>query len=111
MDKDLIAIKNIGGKTGSAMWKEVEDLIHRWARRNPQGANLNRLYNQEIRDDLVDKKFGRLKNHGLADGRLVLSIHPELVRYIEYFYPKLFESKANVSRFAKAYKMFAISEV
>lgn len=101
-------IKGIGGKTGAAMWKEVDDLIVRWARRNPRAANTNMLHNQDIRDGLKDKKFA--KSGSMGDGRLMLSIHPELMSYIETFYPKLFESKANVRRFAKTYKMFAVGE-
>jgi hypothetical protein len=106
--KDSDIIKGIGSKTGSEMWQHIDDLIIRWARRNPQAANLNRLYNQDVRDNLKDKVYA--KSTSMADGRLALSIHPELVNYLEAFYPKLFDSKENVRKFARTYKMFAIAE-
>lgn len=105
---DTKILQGISGLTGDAMWRQIDDLVVRWAKRNPYGANMNRLYNQSVRDELKDKKFA--KSSSMADGRLTLSIHPELVHYIESFYPKFFESKANVKKFAKTYKMFAIAE-
>lgn len=108
MNKDNEIIRGIGSKKGEAMWTEIDDLIKRWARKNPYEANLNRLYNQEVRDGLHDQEFGKSKS--MADGRLMISIHPQLVNYIETFYPKLFESKENVRKFARIYKMFAIAE-
>lgn len=111
--KDAEIIKSIGGKTGSAMWREIDDLVTRWATRNPYAANWNRIYNQRLRDDLKDKEYGVLGGRGrhFSGGtRTTLSIHPELVNYIEVFYPKFFESKENVRRFGNKYKMFKIPE-
>lgn len=102
--------KGIGSKTGAAMWKEIDDLVVRWARRDPVGANLNYLDNAKIRADLHDPKYATQRNEGMAGGRLVISIHPDLVAYIEAFYPKFFESKANIRRFGNTYKMFRIPE-
>lgn len=107
---DAAIIKGIGGKTGAAMWAEIDDLLIRWVKRNPFGANLNRMHNQQVRDGLHNKKYGTLTDEGMAGGRLMLSIHPELMNYIETFYPKFFESKENVRRFGKTYKMFMIPE-
>lgn len=108
MNNDHEVIAGIGGKTGSAMWKEIDDLIRRWAKRNPRAANLNRLYNQQVRDGLTDHKYA--KSSSMADGRLLLSVHPELIVYLETFYPKLFASKENVRKFANTYQMFSIPE-
>ena len=111
--KDADIIQGIGGKTGEAMWKEIDDLVTRWALRNPRAANWNRIYNQHIRDGLKDKKFavmGGRKANFSGGTRTTLSIHPELVNYIEVFYPKFFESKENVRRFGNTYKMFKIPE-
>lgn len=110
MNQDADIIRGIGGKTGAAMWAEIDDLVLRWAKRNPFGANLNRIQNQQVRDSLRDKKHGTLSNEGMAGGRLVLSIHPELMQFIEAFYPKFFESKDNIRRFGKTYKMFMIPD-
>lgn len=105
-DQDII--RGIGSKTGADMWQHIDDLIVRWTKRNPFGANLNLMYNEERRSELKDKKFA--KSAAMADGRLMLSIHPELVNYIEAFYPRFFASKENVRRFAKTYKMFRMGE-
>ena len=110
MQDDHKIIQSIGSKTGAAMWKEIDDLVTRWATRNPVAANWNRHYNQAVRDELTDKKHGTLNNEGMAGGRMAISVHPELMNYIETFYPKFFESKENIRRFGKTYKMFQIPE-
>ncbi len=111
MDKDQLIIKGIGSKTGAAMWQEVDDLVVRWAKKNPFGANWNMVYNQRKRDDLVDKMHASSydKKTGITS-RTAISVHPELMSYIETFYPKFFESKENVRRFGNTYKMFRIGE-
>jgi len=107
------SIKNIGGKSGMAMWAEINDLVNRWAKKNPKAANFNRLHNQAVRDDTPDKKYAEWRtDEGKQTGtRLALSIHPELINYIEAFYPKFFESKENIRRFGRTYRMFQIPEV
>lgn len=110
MSTDREIIQGIGAKSGSAMWVEIDDLVTRWTQRDPVSANLNRLYNQAVRDGLNDKKFAKLDNEAMAGGRMALSVHPELINYIEVFYPKFFESKENIRRFGSTYKMFRIPE-
>lgn len=107
MDDSKI-IQGIAGLQGEKMWQQIDDLVVRWSRRNPRAANMNMHHNQEVRDGLEDKKFA--KSTSMADGRLLLSIHPELVNFIETFYSDFFTSKENVRTFAKRYKMFAIAE-
>ena len=111
MNDDSDVIKGIGGKTGNSMWAEIDDLVKRWARRNPFGANWNMKYNQNLRDGLYDSKYAA--NYDRATGitnRTTISIHPELMNYIETFYPKFFESKENVRRFGNTYKMFKLGD-
>ena len=111
MHNDSEIIKGIGGKTGSAKWAEIDDLVKRWARRNPFGANWNRIYNENVREGLIDKKFAASYDGGTGiTNRTSISIHPELMGYIETFYPKFFESKENVRRFGNTYKMFKLGD-
>lgn len=109
MDSEII--KGIGGNTGEAMWSQIDDLVKRWARRNPFGANWNMVYNEDRRSGLYDGKFAATydKETGITT-RTTISVHPELVNYIETFYPKFFESKDNVRRFGNTYKMFRIAD-
>ena len=91
------------------MWREIDDLVKRWALKNPFGANWNRIYNQQKRDSLLDPKFA--KSHDKKTGitnRTTIAIHPELMNYIETFYPKFFASKSNIRRFGNTYQMFKI---
>jgi hypothetical protein len=111
MDKEQQIIRGIGSKTGSAMWVEIDDLVKRWARRNPFGANWNMTFNQNVRDNLTDKRFASSYDQGTGiTTRNSISIHPELMNYIETFYPKFFESKDNVRRFGNTYRMFKIGD-
>lgn len=104
-------IKGIGGKTGEAMWKEIDDLVVRWTQRNPFGANWNRIYNQHLRDQ-ADNKYAEWQDEGGRGlgTRNTIAVHPELMVFIETFYPKLFESNANIRKFAKRYPMFKVAD-
>jgi hypothetical protein len=95
-------------KTGDAKWKDVEDLINRWARRNPQGAIDNERWVKESHLDLKDQKFGASNNMG--GGRLGVSIHPELAQYLEAFYPDLFSTKDGLHEFMRRFKKFTVPE-
>lgn len=110
MDEQEI-IKGIGSKEGAAMWAEIDDLVTRWAKRNPFGANWNMRYNQDVRDGLKDEKFASSydRETGITN-RATISIHPELMNFIETFYPKFFESNENVRKFGNTYKMFKIGD-
>jgi hypothetical protein len=109
MDSEIM--KGISGKTGADMWLQIDDLVVRWAKRNPFGANWNRIYNENRREDLKDQKFALSYDKKTGVGsRTAISVHPELVSYIETFFPKFFEKKENVRIFGNKYKMFKIPE-
>lgn len=95
-------------KTGSEKWKDIEDLINRWARRNPQGAWENDQWVKEAHADLKDQRFGASTNMG--GGRLGVSIHPQLAQYLEAFYPKLFSTKEDLHMFMKKFPRFCVPE-
>lgn len=111
MNKDNDIIIGIGQKEGAAMWAEIDDLVRRWAERNPFGANWNMVYNQNVREGLNDQKFASSydKETGITN-RTTISIHPELMNYIEAFYPKFFDKKENIRKFGNTYKMFKLGE-
>ena len=99
---------------GDAKWKDIEDLINRWAKRNPRGALLNENYIKSTREGLLDKKHGLMG--GKADEknnpstRIGIAIHPELLAYIQAFYPKFMESKDDLREFKKRFPKFRVSE-
>lgn len=91
--------------TGEAKWKDIEDLINRWARRNPQGALDNERWVKQAQADLADKKHGKT-----SMGRIGISIHPELMNYIQAFYPDFMDTKEDMHEFMKRFKKFRVPE-
>jgi hypothetical protein len=110
MNQESRIKSTIGNKTGEAMWEEIDDLVVRWSQRDPVGANAIMEHNQKLRDGLFDAEFGQMSQEAMANGRLQISVHPDLVAYIETFFPAFFESKKNVRRFGNTYKMFKIAD-
>lgn len=96
--------------TGSAKWADIGDLINRWARRRPQRAYELELALRETRAGLTDKKFATMNNEAMAGGRHMLTLDPELINFIEAFYPKFFEDKENIHGFIKRFPKFAVPE-
>lgn len=96
--------------TGADKWRDIEDLINRWAKRNPRGALELEQWIKETRGGLHDKKFGRMKNSALANGRLGVMIHPELLAYIQAFYPSFLETKDELHEFQRRFPKFQIPE-
>lgn len=94
--------------TGDAKWKDIEDLINRWARRNPQAALDLERYVKEVGAGLFDKKHGSNKNSVL--GRIGVAIHPELLQYIKAFYPDFMDTKSDLHEFMKRFKKFRVPE-
>jgi hypothetical protein len=92
--------------TGDAKWRDVEDLINRWAKRNPQAAMDNERWIKESREELKDKKFGA----GALAGRFGVSLHPELMNYIQAFYPDFMDSKKDLHEFMKRFPKFRVPE-
>lgn len=93
---------------GEAKWRDIEDLINRWARRNPHGAIDNERWVKEARFELKDKKHG--KSGAEALGRFGVSIHPELMNYIQAFYPKFMDTKEEMREFMKRFPKFKVPE-
>lgn len=100
--------------TGNARWKDIEDLINRWAKRNPQGALMLENYIKSVKIDLKDKKHGLMG--GKADEknytsiRVGVALHPELMQYIEAFYPNFLSTKEDLQEFKKRFPKFKIAE-
>jgi len=96
--------------TGDAKWKDIEDLINRWAKRNPQGAYELELTIRQTRVGLTDKEFGKMNNEAMAGGRHSVTMHPELMQYIETFYPKFLSTKDELHEFMRKFPKFRIGE-
>lgn len=94
--------------TGDAKWKDIEDLINRWAKRNPQAALDLERYVRQVGEGLYDKKHGA--NKGSALGRLGLAIDQTLLEYIKAFYPDFMDTKAEMHEFMKRFPKFRIPE-
>lgn len=90
---------------GEAKWKDIEDLINRWARRNPQGALLNDRWLKEAKASLKDKKYATKEL-----GRWGVSLHPELHEYILAFYPDFLSTKEELHEFMKRFSKFRVPE-
>lgn len=100
--------------TGDEKWKDIEDLMNRWARRNPKGAYEMEMYIKEMRASLTDKKYGVMggkadKETGITN-RIGVAIHPELMSYIHAFYPTFMDSKDDLHEFKKRFPKFRIAE-
>lgn len=100
--------------TGEDKWKDIEDLMNRWARRNPSGAVMNENYIKATREGLLDKKHGLMggkageNNEGAT--RIGVAIHPELMNYIQAFYPTFMDTKEDLHEFKKRFPKFRVSE-
>lgn len=102
-------------KKGEEKWRDIEDLINRWAKRNPQGAYLNEQWVKEAHEGLLDKKHGlmggKIDDANLSGTRIGVCIHPELMNYIQAFYPDFMDSKEDLHEFKKRFKKFRVPGV
>jgi hypothetical protein len=102
-------------KTGEAKWKDIEDLINRWAKRRPQLAWENEQYVKQAQADLIDKKHGlmggKTDEANLPSTRIGVAIHPELMNYIQAFYPTFMDTKEDLHEFKKRFPKFRVPGV
>lgn len=101
--------------TGAAKWRDIEDLINRWAKRNPKAAYQQEMWLKATRDTLFDKKHAKITQEysgkhlkQTAETKYGTLIHPELLSYIEYFYPKIFSTKESLHEFMGHFQKFKI---
>lgn len=93
-------------------WEDINDLINRWGRRHPEKMKQNLAYVQQTKIDLKDKKYAEWKDssgHGTGM-RFGLAIHPELMNYIETFYPEFMKTNEDVREFGRRFKKFSIPD-
>ncbi len=102
-------------KTGEAKWKDIEDLINRWAKRRPREAWENEQYVKQAQADLIDKKHGlmggKADEANLPSTRIGVAIHPELMNYIQAFYPTFMDTKEDLHEFKKRFPKFRVPGV
>ena len=95
--------------SGEAKWKDIEDLVRRWAKRNPRRFREMVVYNKEkLSDSMHNNQHGELKEEAMANGRAAISIDPELLNYIETFYPNIISTKESLHEFMKRMPGFNI---
>ncbi len=97
--------------TGDARWKDIEDLINRWARRNPRGAVENEQYVKEAQSTLLDKKHGLMGGDNQPNTRIGVAIHPELMNYIQAFYPTFMDTKSDLHEFKRRFPKFRVTQI
>lgn len=88
-------------------WRDVGDLIDRWSKRCPEDLKSNLVWVKDARDGLDDKEFANSQEGSL---RMGLILHPNLIKYLEEFYPDIFSENKNVKKFAEKFTKFAIPE-
>lgn len=90
-------------------WADIEDLIKRWKRRNPEAFRQNMAYIKKKRESLGGEyaKYGGGETGAM---RLGLAIHPELLNYIESFHPDFLKANEDVRIFRKRFKNFAVAD-
>lgn len=97
-------------KRGEAKWADIQDLINRWAKRNPKAAIETERYVRSLHAELADKKHGTSKDEktGIVN-RVGICIHPELMNYIQAFYPNFMDTKEDLHEFKKRFPKFRIA--
>lgn len=104
--------------TGTAKWKDIEDLINRWAKRNKRGALEQEKWLREDKETLFDKKNAKWVQsfsgeHAKVDPETKYStvIHPELMNYIQVFYPNFLDTKEELHEFMSRFPKFRVRRV
>lgn len=110
---DAGSMKKPEPKVGEAKWRDIADLITRWARKQPMAARDLRWYIQEKKEEMSDTRHGVLTDGAMAGGRIGIAIDPNLLQYIQTFYPGFLENDKNeLHEFMKRFPNFNIrSEV
>lgn len=104
--------KPIRHLTGEAKWKDIEDLVRRWGIRNPEAMKMSVDYANDMKSSLIDKKHGRLGGNGISNStRIGVIIHPELMLYIQAFYPDFMDKNSDVTEFKRRFPAFKVAEV
>jgi hypothetical protein len=93
---------------GEARWKDIEDLINRWAKRDKIGALELEESIKDVRENLTDKEHGVLENDAMAGGRIGIMLHPTLEQYIKAFYPDFLETKDDLHEFMRRFPKFKV---
>lgn len=107
-----VPIKNpIGSATGAARYRQIQDLVSRWAKRNQDQVLLYNEYAQELRDNLKDKEYGDISGKKFGTGtRIGVIIHPHLMNYIQAFYSDFMDTSEDVAWFKKTYPNWRIPQ-
>lgn len=102
--------KPIKHLTGDAKWRDIADLIARWGRRNPDAMQLTIDYAKDLQEGLKDKQHGQMGGGNTAGTRIGVVIHPELMNYIQAFYPDFLDSNEDVAEVKRRFPKFKVPE-
>lgn len=98
---------------GMAKWKDIGDLINRWAKRQPQRAyQLEQdLKFAQLEAKVTGGKWEKtLRKDGAYHGdmKVGILIDPELMNYIQVFYPEFLDTKEELQEFKRYFPKFCI---
>lgn len=101
--------------TGEQRWKDIEDLVMRWTRKNPVEAGWTKAYIKDVQAGLKDKKFGLVGGTDHDDTnqpntRIGIAIHPSLMNYIQAFYPEFLDTNEDLQEMKKRFPQFRVPE-
>lgn len=99
---DITDINGRSSLTGRAKWDDIEDLVKRWARKNPQGFQENMRWVQQDRAEYLMKPDRTLRKGIL--------IHPHLMVYIQQFYPTFMDTNLDVRGFSRRFPNFVVDD-
>lgn len=100
MKNDLRNLEARAGMSASAKWKDIDDLVKRWARKFPQEYQDNLKWVQSEREDYLMKPVRELRKG--------LLIHPRLMIYIQHFHPTFMDTNQDVKEFSKRFPAFVV---
>jgi len=96
-------IKNVEARinmSASEKWKDIEDLVKRWARKFPHEYQDNLKWVKDDREDYLMKPTRELRKGIL--------IHPRLMVYIQHFHPTFMDTNLDVKEFSKRFPAFVV---
>lgn len=101
---------------GEEKWRDIADLINRWAKRNPAEAFALQKHILELKSVSKDSKYGfidgpkKVRGAGGGGTRLGIALMPSLLQYIEFFYPDFLKTKDELHEFEKRFPKFLVPE-
>lgn len=100
MKNDIRNLEARASMSVSAKWKDIDDLVKRWARKFPQEYQDNMGWVKSDREDYLMKPTRELRKGIL--------IHPRLMIYIQHFHPTFLDTNQDLKEFSKRFPAFVV---